>query len=321
MAAEVDPEPGHRTNRGRPATLCRVMRSTATQAFTVAALAAALASCGKPPGSAGPTSPLATGGSVAAAPDGKLHDGPPLVTPGEHMQYSLSLKGVDLATYEIGVGDVTDLAGARTIVVQSHAKTTGLASFVATIDDRFTSWIDVATGHSRRFQTDEYSSGSSTDVEHTVIDLAARSGNAIPTSFHVNDQPGKDEPQQVSSPVVWDYNAFMVALRGWEGPPGSALALEVFRSRYVWHVDVKIAGKEPLVTKLGELPALRIEGTTYKLTRAGERAPNSDQRQFTLWISDDDGRVPLQIVATTDYGDLKMAITDYQPGTGARLKP
>ena len=27
------------------------------------------------------------------------------------------------------------------------------------------------------------------------------------------------------------------------------------------------------------------------------------------------------IRATTDYGDLKMRIVDYQPGTGKRLRP
>jgi hypothetical protein len=40
-----------------------------------------------------------------------------------------------------------------------------------------------------------------------------------------------------------------------------------------------------------------------------------------MWISDDDDRVPLEIRATTDYGDLKMRISDYQPGTGKRLRP
>ena len=37
-----------------------------------------------------------------------------------------------------------------------------------------------------------------------------------------------------------------------------------------------------------------------------------------MWISDDDGRVPLKVVAKTDYGDIEMQITDYSPGP-ARL--
>jgi hypothetical protein len=172
-----------------------------------------------------------------------------------------------------------------------------------------------------RFQTDEYASGSKTKIEHAVVEFTARSDGTIPVTFHVNDDAPVIEPQKVSQPVVWDYNAFLLALRSWEGPPGSHLALEVFRSRYVWHVDVTIHGKDKIVTELGELPALRIDGRTYKLDRKGLREHRDEERVFSMWISDDDGRVPLEIKATTDYGDLRMQIVDYQPGTGPRLRP
>ncbi len=256
----------------------------------------------------------------AAVADAKLPEGPPLATPGEHMQYKLSLQGIELATYDIAMGDLTDVGATKTITVQGHAKISGLAVFLANIDDRFTSWVDITNGHPVRFQTDEYSSGSKTDIEHTVIDLAARTDDTVPVMFHMNDQPPKPEPQHVKGPVVWDYNAFLLELRAWEGPPGSTLSLDVFRSRYMWHTDVKIHGKDKIVTALGELPALRIDGITYKVNRDGARDPNSEQRDFKLWISDDDGRVPLRLDASTDYGDLKMEITAYDPGNGQRLR-
>lgn len=237
------------------------------------------------------------------------------------MQYRLSLRGIDLATYDLAVGDVTELDGKKVIVVQGHAKTRGLAAFFATIDDHFTSWVDVATGRSLRFQTDEYATGSKTDIEHAAIDLAGRTGDTIPVLYHVNDASPQPEPQKVSLPVTWDYNAFLLALRAWEGSPGTQHTLEVFRSRFLWHAEVTIRGKTKLVTELGELPALVIDGRTYKLRRDGSRTPDDAERKFTIWISDDDGRVPLQINAVTDYGDLVMQIVDYQPGTGARLRP
>jgi uncharacterized protein DUF3108 len=269
---------------------------------------------------AAPSTP-STPGAASARPETGLRGGPPLATPGEHMQYKLSLQGLDLATYDLAIGDVTEVAGKQAIVVQGHAKVSGLVSFLANIDDRFTSWVDVTNGRPLRFQTDEYASGSKTDIEHAVVDLGARADDTIPVMFHVNDAPVKNELQRTTQPVVWDYNAFLLALRAWEAPAGSALALEVFRSRYMWHVDVKIHGKEKRVTALGELPALRIDGTTYKVDRKGVRDPGSEQRTFSMWISDDDGRVPLEIVATTDYGNLKMQIIDYQPGSGQRLRP
>ncbi len=277
-------------------------------------LATLLIACGHPPSGTGSGS-LPTGSDAA-----KLPGGPPLVTPGERMSYRISLQGLELGTYTVGVGEVEDVNGRKAVVVQSHAMTEGVAKMLGgKVDDKFTSWIDVETGRSLRFQVDEYAPGSE-DIEHTAVDLAGRSGNTIPVAFHVNDQPPQPEPQKATLPETWDYNAFLVTMRAWEGKPGPAIPIEVFRSRFLWHLDIKIHGKEKLQTELGELPALRIDAHTYKLDRLGAKFIGSDERDFSLWISDDDGRVPLQINAKTDYGDVKMRIVDYQPGTGARIR-
>src|SRR4029077_21242078 len=135
--------------------------------------------------------------------------------------------------------------------------------------------------------------------------LAGRTGDTVPIQFHLNDDPPKPEPQKVSLPDVWDYNAFLVALRSWEGAPGSTVTAEVLRSRYLWHVVMKIHGKQQLHTELGDLPTLVLDGHTYKLGRDGNKLPDSDERDFRIWISDDDGRVPLQVTAKTDYGDIE----------------
>src|SRR5262249_5761506 len=158
-------------------------------------------------------------------------------------QYKLSLQGIELATYQLSVGDITELAGKKAVVVQSHAKVSGLAAFFAMIDDRFTSWVDVVNGQPLRFQADEFASGSRTDIEHVIVDLAARDGDTVPLTSHLNAAPAQPEPQRVSQPIAWDHNAFLIMLRSWEGAPGSMLSAEVFRSRYLWRADVTIHGK------------------------------------------------------------------------------
>lgn len=279
----------------------------------------AVAACG-PKSSTTSVAPTTIQAAASTAAPGQLPEGPPLVTPGERMTYRLSLQGLELAVFTFGVDTVSELEGRRVVLVQSHAKSVGLANMVAAIDDRFTSWIDVATGRTVRFQTDEYETNSKTNIEHATIDIAARDGDRIPITFHLNDGPKTPEPQQASKPETWDFNSFLVALRAWEGAPGSTASIECFRSRYLWNIEVKIAAKERLVTELGELPSLRFDAVTYKLTRDGQRDPGSEQRQFSLWISDDEGRVPLQIVARTDYGDVKMQIVEYTPGDGTPLR-
>ncbi|MBA3541806.1 MAG: DUF3108 domain-containing protein [Deltaproteobacteria bacterium] len=249
----------------------------------------------------------------------QLPDGPPLITPGESMTYRVQLKGFELAQYQISVGvEAAEVGGKPAIVVQSHAKSVGLANFAVKVDDYFSSWIDVSTGRSLRWLADEYAKNG-TDKERTEALLHQRAGDTFPMSFRLNDDAPTPEVQKASLADVWDYNAFLIAMRAWEGSPGSKIAVEVLRSRYLWHIDMTIKAKEKLVTELGELPTLRFDATTYKLDRSGARLPDTD-RIFSIWISDDGDRVPLQIISTSDYGDVKMQITDYQPGNGRRFR-
>jgi hypothetical protein len=247
--------------------------------------------------------------------------GKPLVTPHERMTYRLSLKGFELASYTLSVGEVTDLDGTPTITVEGHAKSVGLANVVAKVDDRFTSWIDIETGRARRFQTAEFETGSDKNVEHTIVDFAKREGALVPVAFQINDGTPSPEPQTVTQADVWDYNAFLIALRAWEAPAGATISTEVFRSRYLWKIDVKVRGKERLTTELGVLPALRFDCHAVKLARDGTKFPDTEERELSIWISDEGDRVPLKHTAKTDYGHIEMVIVDYQVGIGSRLRP
>ena len=118
---------------------------------------------------------------------------------------------------------------------------------------------------------------------------------------------------------VWDYNAFLDRAAQWDAPVGSTVSTEVLRSRFLWHVDLKSRGRETIVTDLGDLPAMRIDGRTYKLERNGKREPDATSASSRVWISDDDGRVPLQqrrAHRLRRHEDDRSSSTT--PGTGKR---
>jgi hypothetical protein len=256
--------------------------------------------------------PSGPGSKIAA----QLPDGPPLVTPGERMSFGLKFGEMNLGTYDIGVGEAADVDGKSAIVVQGHAKSSTLASFVASVDDTFTSWIDTTTGRPVRWLVEE---GTKEGSERTDAHFTKRDGNSIPVDVWVGGQE-LHEKQQVSMQDVWDYNAFLIVLRAWEAPRGSSVEADVFRSRYMWHTKVTIVGKETLATELGDFPALKIDGVSYRVNRNGTRDTSIDPREFTLWFSDDAARVPLQMVGHTDFGKVTLFILDYQPGNGTPLR-
>jgi len=272
---------------------------------------ALLAACG----SKGPSAPK----NAAPTAGAKLPDGPPLITPREQMSYRLALGGMDLATYDITAGEISDLDGKRVIIVQAHAKTRGLAAVVANVDDLFTSWIDVETGRPLRWAVEE-SSAEGNVRERTEVRYDQRTEDVLPVSVWLDDKP-TTEPQKVSMQDVWDYNAYLIALRAWEAPKGSTITSEVFRSRLIWNVTMTIGGEEKLVTDLGEFPTLRFDGHGYRLKRDGTKSTDAAERDFSIWITNDSGRVPVLTKARTDYGDIELSIVSYDPGSGERLRP
>ncbi|HEY5922532.1 MAG TPA: DUF3108 domain-containing protein [Kofleriaceae bacterium] len=258
---------------------------------------------------------------VAGATAAKLPEGPPYVTPGERISYQLQIGGMNLATYDVGVGStVEQVGGHRAIAVQSHAKSQGLVSMVANLDTTFTSWIDVETGRPLRWTIEERGPDGAVK-EGADARLFERKGDQVPVEVRWGDKAPVVEMQKVSMPDVWDYNALVIAVRAWEPKRGSTVTAEVMRSMYLWHVTVIVRGEENVTTEIGDFPALRIDGISYRLRRDGTRDAGAPERNFTLWISNDDGRVPLQSVAQSDYGDIKMTLVDYQPGNGNRLRP
>src|SRR6185295_5370786 len=126
--------------------------------------------------------------------------------------------------------------------------------------------IDVTTGRTVQFVADEYGTGTS-DVEHSLVEIGKLANDSIPVSFHLNEEPGKPEPQKATLPETWDLNSFLVALRAWQAPAGVSAELDVFRSRFLWKTKVTTKGKSKVETAqedTPELPAVRFDAHLMK---------------------------------------------------------
>lgn len=243
---------------------------------------------------------------------------PPFVAPGERMAYRLSLHGLEVASFVIVVGELDEVAGRKVAVVQSGVQSSRLVSMLKEVNDNFTSWIDAATSAPIAYRSDELASADDQNLEVSEADLAARKDGKYPVVI-TRDGTALAEEQVVGDATVFDLNGFLIAMRAWDPPQGTTATADVVRSRFVWRTQVTLAGYEDVVTELGELPAVRIDGVSRWINRDGSVDTSVDPRHYSLWISDDADRVPLVMVARTDYGDVKMEIVEYVAGTGARL--
>jgi hypothetical protein len=79
-----------------------------------------------------------------------------------------------------------------------------------------------------------------------------------------------------------------------------------------------VGARESVVTELGQFAAVRFDGVSRRILRDGRWEPDGDIRNFALWVTDDADRVPVLMVARTDFGDIRMEIVDYGAGRASK---
>jgi hypothetical protein len=244
---------------------------------------------------------------------------PPFVTPGERMTFNASIHGIDIATFGIAVGELTEVSGKQAVVVQAGVQSSKMLSILKKIDDTFTTWIDAKTGRPLLFKGHELGGMDDPVIEDTDVDFSTAGTGSVKVALTRADTGSVVEVQENTKDDLLDFQSFFLELRSWDAPVGAQLTADVLRSRYMWRTQLTVGGYENVVTQLGSLPAVRYDGVSRRLSRKGEIDMSQGDRHYSIWVSDDADRVPLLMVAKTDYGDVKMEIIDYAAGSGQRL--
>lgn len=245
--------------------------------------------------------------------------GPPFVTPGERVTYRVTAHNVELASFVLAVGtETTALAGKPAIAVQAGAQSAGIAALVKKVRVEFTAWIDVTSGQSLLFQVNESAGKGDDTVETVEARFTQLAGGKFPVSLARPDAPEKIEQQTIVG-VPTDLLTLLMTLRAWDGKTGEKRAYDAVRNRYVWRTQLTLAARENVVTELGEFPTVRFDAASRRINRDGSFDVSIGPRKYSVWISDDADRVPVKLVAQSDYGDIEMAIVDYAEGSAPNL--
>lgn len=206
----------------------------------------------------------------------------------------------------MAVGEVTPVEGKQAVVLQAVAESVGLAARVKPVRVEFTSWIDVASGLPLLFRAAE----AQEIVEARFTKLADKK---FPISTQEPDAPEKIEMQTTNGQPL-ELLGVLLLLRSWDSRVGGSSTFEAVRSSYMWRMQATLVARESIATELGELPTVKFDAVSRRLMRDGSIDQGTEPRKFSVWISDDAERVPLLMVAETDYGDIKIEIVDYVAG-------
>ncbi|RYZ75741.1 MAG: DUF3108 domain-containing protein, partial [Proteobacteria bacterium] len=88
--------------------------------------------------------------------------------------------------------------------------------------------------------------------------------------------------------------------------PGEAIAVDIFFDDEVIKFKLKYLGNEDISTKFGTIPCMIFR----PLVQAGRVF--KEQESLTVWISDDDNKMPVRIKASLAVGSLKADIDGFK---------
>jgi len=186
-----------------------------------------------------------------------------------------------------------------------HAKgygyTTGITKKLFKVEDDYQSFFDKETGKPYRFirKIDE---GGYKKNQEGFFDQTKK-------TVLVKDYKNKNENTFNTTSNAQDIVSSFYHLRNHPDvnslKKGETIQIDMFFDDEIYKFKLKYLGKEKIKTKFGKINALKFRpyvqsGRVFK-----------EDESLTVWVSDDDNKVPLKIQASLLVGSLKAELINY----------
>lgn len=107
--------------------------------------------------------------------------------------------------------------------------------------------------------------------------------------------------------------AVLLQLRGARLKEGDHLELIILDGTALYQGSIDVQGREELTTSMGTHRAIKLLCKGERIDINGRKS-GRPPRTATLWLSDDERRLPLLVVAQTDMGNGQFELMTYESG-------
>ena len=89
---------------------------------------------------------------------------------------------------------------------------------------------------------------------------------------------------------------------------GGDYCIELYYGKRRWHITGKVLEKQSVSTPAGPYRAYKVSGVAVREGRPAYK------RAFTVWISDDEDRLPVRLVSPGRLGEVELMIDHFKRG-------
>lgn len=219
---------------------------------------------------------------------------------GESFKFRISYGFVNAGEATLNLSTAT-YDGKSVYHAKGYGYTTGITKRLFKVEDDYQSYFDKVTGRPYRFirKIDE---GGYTKNQEGFFD---QSKNTV----LIKDYKNNTQKTFNVVPNIQDIVSSFYYLRNHEKinslKKGETIEIDMFFDDETFKFKLKFMGKEEIKTKFGKINTLKFRpyvqsGRVFK-----------EDESLTMWVSDDENKVPLKIQASLMVGSLKAELIKY----------
>ncbi len=234
-----------------------------------------------------------------------------LYHPGEVLQYRISYRAKMFPNTEAGAVEVktseTTLDGRKLYLVEAVGRTLPTYRWFYNLEDTYKVWIDPATLRTQRFESDlhegDYTFRSRFDYDWE--------NKVVKTRWHRRQNPESEKTMHLTPESMDAISLFfnMRTARADDFSEGKPEMLRMVLQDTIRSIRYRFLGREvKKIRNIGKFNTLKFDcqlGTSegYSFT---------DGTVFTIWISDDENKIPLYIESPVRVGSINGYISGYK---------
>lgn len=222
-------------------------------------------------------------------------------TSGERFEFRIHYGFVNAGVATLEVKDAV-LNGKRVFHIIGKGATTGMSRFFFKVDDLYESYIDKETGNPYQYVRKINEGGYTKNQEGFF--------NQAENKILVKDYKNKTEKTFLIPDNTQDIISLFYYLRNYSTidklKVGEFISIDMFLDEEITKFRLKFLGRENIKTKFGEVSTMIFRpyvqsGRVFK-----------EQESLTVWVSDDNNKLPIRIKANLAVGSIKADLESFK---------
>ena len=209
-----------------------------------------------------------------------------------------------------GTGDIHFNKNDKRFELDAAGKTTGFVRALWRLDASYHGVVDAETLHpTESKQTEIYRK------KKLITDLSFTNSGVQRTRTE-GSGAGKTSTVPFNFPGLFDLHSAWLYLRSQPLTDHSVYRIAVYPATSAYLTTVTVLGREHVSVRAGSYNAIKVDLQLKRVGKKFELEPHRKFRRATIWISDDENRIPLRIEAQifvgTVFAELQSAQFDHE---------